>query len=195
MYSFSGIEYIHSIVEPSPPSISKITLSSQAETVPTKHIPWVLCPLSPWYLGLWKCSLAHCLKGKITSAVEIWNAQAEETGLLTPLFLWAFCWKTVWWLWFFFHFYVTDLVRTISRKISSTRSWQGSWSFQPPTGITSRTQQRYPSGFVPVGCFLSRGPHLSRGAVEAPGLSWLLMCVSSLSSFHSIVSETFFLSF
>lgn len=46
-------------------------------------------------------------------------------------------------------------VRTISRKISSIRSWLGSSSFQRPTGIISRIRQRY-RAWCP-GALASRG--------------------------------------
>lgn len=52
-------------------------------------------------------------------------------------------------------------VRTICRKISLTRSWLGSLSFQPRTGITSQTRPRYrPSVFRWVRCVRGSSFHM-----------------------------------
>lgn len=183
----------------SPPSVSRTTLSSPAETLYSLNKFLEFCLLTLWFLGVWKCSLGHFLKGNICHHKCSWDPHLryempKPKRLDSSLFSWAFYWKTEWWFWLFFHFFVTDLVKTISRKISLTRSWLGSWSFRPPTGITSRTRQRYSSRPVSVGCILSRGPHSAWGCCSswnwAPDLPWLLMCGGSLSSFYSIVSET-----
>ena len=77
----------------------------------------------------------------------------------------------------------TDSVRTTSRKISSTRSWPGSWSSQPPTGTTSQTRPRYPSRPGSGGSGVSRGPRLSQGMVACRGAltCGLLSCRGALA--------------
>lgn len=57
-----------------------------------------------------------------------------------------------------------SLVRTTSRKISSTRSWLGNSSFQPPTGTTLQIPPRYC-----IGLFLCTLRGLACGA-EQPQL-------------------------
>lgn len=79
-----------------------------------------------------------------------------------------------------------SLVRTTSRKISSTRSWLGNWSFQPPTGTTLQIPPRYC-----IGLFLCTLQGLACGA-EQPQLgapeTWLLMCDLFVSLIYSIYS-------
>ena len=74
-------------------------------------------------------------------------------------------------------------MRTTSRKISSTRSWPGSWSSQPPTGTTSQTRPRYPSRPGSGGSGVSRGPRLSQGMVACRGAlaCGLLSCRGALA--------------
>lgn len=79
-------------------------------------------------------------------------------------------------------------VRTISRKISSIRSWLGSSSFQRPTGIISRIRQRY-RAWCP-GALASRGAGATLGVELQVCLDFHCVVLFFFFSFHYIVSET-----
>ena len=178
MYSFNGMKYIHSIVQPSPPSVSRITAFSQAETSFLNLVSSL--SLIPRPMDMFFSSSSKRKKCVITNTIEIWNSQAKrldssphsscehfvENCMVTLIFLLFLChWLSE-----------NNLQEDLFDQILA-----GKLEFPAPYWDNITDSAKVPIWVCFHGLHCVKGPSSAVWGCcsswnRAPGLAWLLMC-------------------